>query len=100
MKVTIKISTTIPKGRDRQPQTTAVVVCSEAPHFPPPRIVMAIKPRPGHQPDTVAATLLGIGDIEIDVGDDFFEHQDEATHPVILEAIRVAVAAKRHALAT
>lgn len=97
MKITIKIRTTIPKRGYRQPTSTAVVVRSDNPSFPPPRIIMPIRPRPGHQADTVAAMLLRVDDIELDVADDFFEWPVEQSHPVILGAIRAAVAAKRAA---
>lgn len=95
MQIVIKIRTHMPKRDRRPPSTTAVVVQSNPPHFPPPRIVMPIDPKPGHKPDHVAALLLGIGDIELDVPDDFFQLPDERTHPVILGAIRTAVAERK-----
>jgi|GEM_PF-3817164 len=97
MRVQIKIRTQMPKRGIRQPYSTAVVVRTDNPHFPPPRIVVPIRPRPGHQADTVAATLLGLGDIPLDVQDNFFELPAEQSHATVLGAIRAAVAAKKGA---
>ena len=95
MRIIIKIRTHMPKRGTRPPSTTAVAVQDPPPHFPPPRIVMPIDPRTGHKPDHVAATLLGLNDIELDVPDDFFERDEEHTHAVILGAIRAAVAERK-----
>lgn len=95
MRITITTVTRYPKHGQRPPSCTAVAHPVGQVYSEPPRIVVAIPPRPGNHADEVAAILMLLAPFALEVPDDFFELDAGQTHDVILAAVRAAAAMAR-----